>query len=455
MEITLYRKYRPNSFETVFGQKMIKQTISNALDNNNMAHAYLFSGPRGVGKTTIARIIAKGLNCEVNGISSNPCLKCQNCIDITSGHTLDVIEIDAASNRGIEEIRALKENINYRPIKFRKKVYIIDEVHMLTNEAFNALLKTLEEPPEYAMFILATTEIYKLPETIISRCVTFNFKTLSEDELIDMLKYCARNENIDIDDESLKLVYRKSTGSARDSLSILEQLKTTYTNKNIGIRETQIALGMIPSDYFIKFNELIKSKSKDEILSFIDNIYKDGYDIEVFYKDFCDYLKDTKDDINYIIRTISIIYNSLNKFRFEDDTRILAYLIIFELYREEEKQTINLNEINNNIETKEVNFNMKELKDYLISNSLSNFSSALSEFELVDINKHTIYLRQKTKKSTTRAFLENEYNLRRLEEAIYNLMKLRYKVVFMEDSNLKIDNDFINKLKKLFDVERI
>ena len=189
MYLTLYRKYRPQEFDAVAGESEIMKTLRNSLKENRMAHAYIFTGPRGVGKTTTARLIAKGLNCLENGITDSPCNECANCKAIENGSFYDLIEIDAASNRGIDEIRELKEKVNYKPAQGRKKVYIIDEVHMLTKEAFNALLKTLEEPPEFVIFILATTEPDKILDTILSRCQRYDFLPLTKEEVKEKLSY--------------------------------------------------------------------------------------------------------------------------------------------------------------------------------------------------------------------------------------------------------------------------
>ena len=244
MHITLYRKYRPKNFEEVAGQKEIVKTIKTSLRNGKTSHAYLFTGPRGVGKTTLARLIAKGVNCLENGITDEPCNRCENCLAINNGTFLDMVEIDAASNRGIDEIRQLKEKINYQPVKGRKKIYIIDEVHMLTKEAFNALLKTLEEPPEHVIFILATTEADKILPTIISRCQRYDFKTLSLNDMKEQLRFIGKNEGVDIPDDVLELIYESSGGSVRDAVSILERIMVTCLGEEITLEKSEEVLGV-------------------------------------------------------------------------------------------------------------------------------------------------------------------------------------------------------------------
>lgn len=247
--MVFYRKYRPQSFNDLVGQDHIKESLTKALLNSRLSHAYLFCGPKGTGKTSTARILAKMVNCGRQDIA--PCNKCDQCVSITDGSNLDLVEIDAASNRGIDDIRTLKENIKLSPAKARKKVYIIDEVHMLTNEAFNALLKTLEEPPEHCLFILATTQVQKIPETILSRVVKLDFKLADSSDLKNLLKKIIKEEKIDIEEEALEVIIKLSEGSFRDATKILDSLggknekitlKAVSEIVQTGNRENQINL---------------------------------------------------------------------------------------------------------------------------------------------------------------------------------------------------------------------
>ncbi|ADY73172.1 DNA polymerase III, subunits gamma and tau [Desulfurobacterium thermolithotrophum DSM 11699] len=240
--VAIPRKYRPSKFSEVTGQEYITNTLKNAIKTGRFAHAYVFAGPRGVGKTTTARIVAKALNCE-SLIDGEPCNECSNCQAISKGSFPDVIEIDAATNRGIDQIRELRESVNYAPVKGKKKVYIIDEFHMLTKEAFNALLKTLEEPPEHVVFILATTEIDKIPPTILSRCQKFVFRRIPKDLMVETLKRICEKEDVSYEEEALYLIATASEGCMRDAESLLDQaialgnglVKTSYISEFLGV----------------------------------------------------------------------------------------------------------------------------------------------------------------------------------------------------------------------------
>ena len=267
-----YLKYRPQSLDDLLGQPVVKKIISSAFSENCLSHAYLFAGPRGTGKTSTARILAKMVNCSEKNA---PCNKCSTCVSITDGSNLDLIEIDAASNRGIEDIRSLREKIKLSPSSARKKVYIIDEVHMLTPEAFNALLKTLEEPPSHALFILATTDAQKLPQTILSRVQRLDFKLASAEELSQALQKIVVSEKIDIDEEALQVLVKKAEGSFRDGVKYLDQL--SVFGKKITLELLQQSL---KSANFEVTLDLIKYLSQKDTTSTLSLILKQ---ITVFF----------------------------------------------------------------------------------------------------------------------------------------------------------------------------
>lgn len=343
MHITLYRKYRPKNFEEVAGQKEIVKTIKTSLRNGKTSHAYLFTGPRGVGKTTLARLIAKGVNCLENGIIDEPCNRCENCLAINNGTFLDMVEIDAASNRGIDEIRQLKEKINYQPVKGRKKIYIIDEVHMLTKEAFNALLKTLEEPPEHVIFILATTEADKILPTIISRCQRYDFKTLSLNDMKEQLRFIGKNEGVDIPDDVLELIYESSGGSVRDAVSILERIMVTCLGEEITLEKSEEVLGVTSAKKMEEFLMEIKEKNYTKLVKTLDNFWNDSVEIELFFKDFAKYCKGLMAkgelEIEKGLTIIGCIFDSLNKFKYEEDKRLVGYVIVDNLMKRTVKPT--------------------------------------------------------------------------------------------------------------------
>ncbi len=281
--LVLARKYRPQTFTELIGQPHIKETLGNAIMTNRLAHAYLFAGSRGTGKTTTARILAKCLNC-LKGMSITPCGECSSCKEIANGYSMDVLEIDGASNRGIDEIRELRERVKFLPAAAKYKVYIIDEVHMLTNEAFNALLKTLEEPPAHVIFVFATTEPHKVPQTILSRCQRFDFKRIPVSEICKLLKQVSELEKIEIDDLTLTFIARASEGSMRDAESILDQVVSFCGNK-VTQEDVSTILGIVPQEVLITFcNAIIKSDS-NEIIKLLNDLVNEGIDLSQFVRE--------------------------------------------------------------------------------------------------------------------------------------------------------------------------
>ena len=277
------RKWRPQLFEEVLGQEHITQTLQNAILSGRLAHAYLFSGARGGGKTSVARIFAKALNCE-KGAGGNPCNQCASCKEITNSSSVDVQEIDGASNRGIDEIRNLRENIRYLPSHGKYRIYIIDEVHMLTLPAFNALLKTLEEPPEHAKFVFATTEPHKVPVTILSRCQRFDFKRIPIRRIEEQLKKIIATEEITISDTGISIIAREAEGSMRDAESLLDQV-VSFTGQSIEDSQIGTVLGIIDRDLIYKTSQAIIDADNKGCLEIVDEIYTYGYEIKEFYRE--------------------------------------------------------------------------------------------------------------------------------------------------------------------------
>jgi DNA polymerase III subunit gamma/tau len=287
-EVSLYRKYRPHNFDNLVGQDHVKQTLINAIKTDHIAHAYLFTGPRGTGKTSTARLIAKALNCQNLKDDFEPCNECELCKDIATGRLIDLIEIDAASNRGIDEVRDLKEKINFAPSRSKYKVYIIDEVHMMTKEAFNALLKTLEEPPSHAYFILATTEVHKIPETIISRCQRFDFRRINSKALLTRLSYISQKEDIKAEDEALAEITKYADGGLRDAIGLLEQLTTDNKLTHQHVHEM---LGITSNSLLENLLSVLKQNDTKAALGIVHDLHSNGSDLNQFIHDFLEVLR--------------------------------------------------------------------------------------------------------------------------------------------------------------------
>lgn len=294
MALVLYRKYRPQTFSEIIGQEHVVQTLKNALAKGMISHAYLLSGPRGSGKTTIARLLAKAVNCQkLQG--SDPCNQCSFCREINEARFLDLIEIDAASHRGIDEIRELREGIKFSPNKGKYKVFVIDECHQLTKEASNALLKTLEEPPSHAIFILATTEIHKMIPTIISRCQRFDFRKLTLEEIVRRLEGIVKKEKVDVEKAALELIALNAGGSFRDAESLLDQVLTFSgtQSKNSQIKAEGIKdlLGLVEVRLVSQFTDFLIQKKADGAVGFLNELANKGFDLQEFAKSLINYLR--------------------------------------------------------------------------------------------------------------------------------------------------------------------
>ena len=311
----LARKYRPHNFKELVGQTHTVRTLVNALDNNNLHHGFLFTGTRGVGKTTIARIFAKSVNCE-NGVSSKPCGKCETCVEIDKGQSVDLIELDAASHTGVDNMREILENAQYTPTKNLYKIYLIDEVHMLSKSSFNALLKTLEEPPKHIKFLLATTDPKKLPITILSRCLQFNLNKLSHDEIFNHLKFIMDAENLKFEDEALSKIADFGNGSMRDALSLLDQ-SISYGNGSVKEDDLKAMLGLVSHNEIVQLATLVINRNAQEVLLFIKELAYKGENLtntlndltSLFHKiattQMIDDVKQVSPEINELAKIIS------------------------------------------------------------------------------------------------------------------------------------------------------
>ena len=292
MKLSLYRKYRPQTFSEVVGQDHVAQTLTNALRDNAVAHAYIFAGPRGIGKTSMAKILAKALNCErFEEPTITPCGECDSCRSIAAGTSLDVIEMDAASNRGIDDIRELRDKVAFAPVQGRSKVYIVDEVHMLTKEAFNALLKTLEEPPPHVVFVLATTEVHKIPETIVSRCQRFDFRRPLMQEIMSVLARIATAEGVTVDPEALAEIARHAEGGFRDAIGTLDKLTTFYEGQSITGRDVVDLLGVVPLDLLVELTDIVIDRDTAAALLFVQRLADAGTNLAQFIRDLLRHLR--------------------------------------------------------------------------------------------------------------------------------------------------------------------
>ena len=333
MSEVLALKYRPKSFDKLIGQESVRVTLSQALNSDRLSHAYLFSGLRGSGKTSTARIFAKALLCD-KGPTSTPCEECPNCMDANEGRHIDIIEMDGASSRKIDDIRALIEQTKYKPNSSRFKIFIIDEVHMLTREAFNALLKTLEEPPEYVKFILATTDPLKLPATILSRTQHFRFKKIASSEVIKHLSHILNKENIAYEEDALKILTRAGNGSLRDTLTLLDQA-IIYTNSNIDAKSVANMLGVLDPEFFEELLDTILKSDKAKVIEYLKEL--EEYEAEVIIDEFISYIKelflqrDTRFSLLLIDRYFRILSSTKSLLSISSDNLFILSLTFFKM----------------------------------------------------------------------------------------------------------------------------
>ena len=358
--IPLYRKYSPQKLEEVVGQEHIKKALRNAIELDKISHAYLFTGPRGTGKTSTARIFAKSLNCK-EGPTINPCGVCENCIDITNSTPMDVIEIDAASNRKVEDAQNILEKVMYAPVNSRYKIYIIDEVHMLSTTAFNALLKTLEEPPKNVIFILATTEVHKVLDTIKSRCQRFDFKRITTDDIVKHLRYIADNEKINITDDALFTIAKNSAGGMRDSIALLDQLSVLDGEEAISTNDINNLLGRLSFDTLNSLADKIVKSEPQNAIEDLEKIYNSGNEPVQILTNLMDYLKN-----------LLIIKNCRKE-------------IAFELTQANDAQVKALTEQAENLETHQIVFLIDKCSEYIKELKLTNNPRLWLEVAIIDL----------------------------------------------------------------------
>lgn len=440
--LALYRKYRPVDFDNVYGQEEVVKVIKNAIINNKVSHAYLFCGPRGTGKTTIAKIIAKLVNCEhlENG---EPCGKCYNCLNFMNSN--DIVEIDAASNNGVDEIREIRDKVNLVPSNAKYKVYIIDEVHMLTTQAFNALLKTLEEPPAHVIFILATTEPHKIPLTIASRCQKFRFSKISDDLIAQRLRQIADFENIDIDNDALFEIARLADGGMRDAINILDQL-VAYTNSKITLDDIYKVNGSVSYSDLYELLRAITFNDKVRIIEFVDDIDKNGKEINKFVEEMIIFLKDVvlyknADFLSNIemknenIKLVSEIYSNRNLYDLIESLNSVQNVIKLSTHGSIIFLTsiLKFSDINYGTEEKNISREINRPQN----NVLKQKSGSKNDFEVVDkveIQEKNISREIITKKES--------YSSEEIELRINNALALASKEVL---KNIKAKWDVIDE----------
>lgn len=507
----LYRKYRPKTFDDVAGQEVIVKTLKNIIKNNKLTHAYLFIGPRGTGKTSIAKIFAKTINCEktTDGIS---CENCDICVSSNNNENIDIIEMDAASNNGVDEIREIKNHVTLLPTMSKYKVYIIDEVHMLTTGAFNALLKTLEEPPKHVIFILATTEPHKIPLTIISRCQSFEFKPIPKKIMTQKLKFICDNENINVTEDALDLIATDSNGGMRDAIGLLDQLNA-YTNGNIKKEDVILLSGRVSDDEIYNLFDQICNNNIKECFDQIEKLDNMGKNFTYVCEDIIKYLRDSY--LNFqigkitnimnilpsdkIIEIIMLFNNAISDMKNAKDKKIFFDLTIIKILNllnkqtnvqfkqdnlfntsKEQKKEKEINKLDNVVEQDNVNLDFyNELMNIRLNNilakadksSLNNYSITIKKLEnditdldhlkviniLSDCNLKAGSIDGMVLTTDNDNILKELYeNLFDIEDTISSILNKKIKICFLNnDYWLKERTKYIEKIKNKEEIEQL
>lgn len=494
----LYRKYRPKNFNEVIGQKVVVKTLVNAIENNKISHAYIFSGPRGTGKTSIAKIFAKTINCK-NLKDAIPCEECTNCINYNNKKEIDIIEIDAASNNGVDEIRNLKNSVNLVPNNSKYKVYIIDEVHMLSTAAFNALLKTLEEPPKFVIFVLATTELYKVPETIVSRCQNFDFHRISMGDINKRLFEICDKENIQIDEEAIKTISLYSNGGLRDAIGLLDQL-SSYKSDLITVDDVNNICGLISSEQTFTMIDSIININLKNVISMLNNYNEDGKNLLIIFENLVEEFKNlliymnasdyfeneflsekyefysnkiNEEDIYLIIDELN---SCIKNMKFENNKILLSQLSMIKIIsmlknkklkinnkqnidypeKQSEKELIKISQKNSNNINKITTNQFNEFKKIRINNTLAQFNRKDLILFKNQINKINDYLSNQKYASTVSVILDGEIKAKGNEYIIFVYNDEKMADYF--NNNITIIEQFLlevfNKKYKVISVDK-
>ncbi len=438
MSLAFYRKYRPQNFDALHGQNATKETLMQALKQRKLSHAYLFSGPRGTGKTSTARLIAKAIQCESRQESGQACGECLICKQIEKNELIDLIEIDAASNRGIDEIRDLREKIRFSPSYAKSKVYIIDEVHMLTKEAFNALLKSLEEPPKHVYFILATTEIHKIPDTIISRCQRYDFRRIAVKDIVNRLQYIVEKENLNADKIALELIAKYADGGMRDAITLLEQFSNEKIDESLVRERLGLAKHQACEELYIA---LIEDESK-KALEIINVLHEEAYDLSAFTVSFLSFLREK-------------LHEAINSKKKNEISRILELVTLFDKAWIKLKKTsisqlpLEIAIIRANSKYADSNHSSEDIKNKFEKALLSLDNAAVRQSfkagKILNYENQTLTFKFSSKFHHDK--VNNANTLLLLEEALSEILQEKVKVLCeLDDENSEGESDVWGKL---------